>query len=121
MAASALASPVRAAAPDTADIFIGTLATEGNELVLTRCDLGESRYVLIDAPNTSAVATARNGALPAYGEVIGSYFEKHGHAMLKVESIGHLTPGRDCHLIDAATRMLEGPQPPPSNPETLKR
>lgn len=120
MAASALASPVRAAAHDTVDIFIGTLAKEENELVLTRCDLGESRYLLIDAPNTSAVATARNGALPAYGEVIGSYFEKHGHAMLKVESIGHLTPGRDCHLIDAATRMFEGPHPPSSNPEALR-
>lgn len=84
------------------DIFIGTLAVEKNDVILTRCDLVQNRYILRDAKGSDAVAAYARDGRPAYGEVIGSYWEKDGHPALDVTAIDNVTPGRSCHLIDPA-------------------
>lgn len=82
------------------DIFIGTLAVEKGQVVLTRCDLAQNRYFLRDAKGSNAVAAYARDGRPAYGEVIGAYWEKNGHPALDVEAIDNLTPGQSCHLFD---------------------
>lgn len=106
IASPALSAPVSAADRSMRDIFIGTLGREGSDIVLTRCDLSEHRYVLVDAPGAAAVADAARTALPAYGEVVGSYRERDGRAILQVDRIDQLTPGRNCHLAAAIGQKL---------------
>lgn len=98
------------AQPDAADgppldIFIGTLAVEKDDVVLTRCDLAQTRYVLHDAQGASAVAAYAGDGRAAYGEVIAAYREEHGRPALDVSAIENVTPGKNCHLIDALSRL----------------
>ncbi len=101
----ALAAPAPAVLPqdaeDIADVFIGTLERDGNDVILRRCDLVENRYVLVDAAGRHAVGAVRKAKLPAYGEVIAHYAEGEGSSILRVERVEKLTPGKNCHLLDA--------------------
>lgn len=117
----AITSPVLSAplsAPDRSmrDIFIGTLGREGSDIVLTRCDVSEHRYVLVDAPGAAPVADAARTALPAYGEVVGSYSERDGRAMLQVDRIDQLTPGKNCHLAAAIGQAGQSARAAPPDP-----
>ncbi|WP_068077281.1 hypothetical protein [Novosphingobium lentum] len=89
------------------DVFIGTLAIEDGQPILTRCDLAETRYRLHDAKGTAAVADFVKAGRPAYGEVIAAYTETDGQPELEVAAIEQITPGKNCHLLDAV-KALEG-------------
>lgn len=107
-------APPALAAPTTADLFIGTLEKDGNAIVLRRCDLAETRYVLVDAPGARAMSIVRGVTLPAYGEVIASYAELDGRSILSVERIDNLTPGKNCHLLDAINHLSGRPDGGPT-------
>ncbi len=101
LAAIAVGAPTASAM----DFYIGTLSVEDGSVVLERCDLGRTRYLLRDAEGAEAVAALRRMPPPArgfwYGEVIGDYVElADGHG-LTVSAIEALAPGRSCHLLDA--------------------
>lgn len=96
-----LAAAIEPSAEPVRDIFIGTLAVEQGQPVLTRCDVGETRYRLHDAKGTAAVANFVKDGRSAYGEVIASYAEEDGQHTLIVSAIDELTPGKSCHLLDA--------------------
>lgn len=101
LAIIAIAAPTASAM----DLYIGTLFVRDDAVVLERCDLAQTRYVLRDAAGADAVAALRAMPPPAsgfwYGEVIGDYFETADGQGLEVSAIDALTPGRSCHLIDA--------------------
>ncbi|WP_343611306.1 hypothetical protein [Novosphingobium sp.] len=84
------------------DVFIGTITIEQNAAVLSRCDLGNTPYVLRDAAGHHTVLDLvrgyRSGDQPIYGEVIASYQEQDGTNILTVASIESRKMGKDCHL-----------------------
>lgn len=82
------------------DSFIGTLSLERGEVILTRCDLGNSRYVLRDAAEAQAVGRYRKYGKPAYADVIGSYSEEGDRNVLTVDDFADFQPGKSCHLLD---------------------
>lgn len=102
------------AADDAAprDIFIGTMAMENGQPVLTRCDAASNRYVLRDAPGTHAVVDWVRDGRPAYGEVIAVYRETAGKPGLTVFAIEHLTPAKSCHLQDIPRIVAKSPLGP---------
>jgi hypothetical protein len=114
-------SPAELSTEVMRDMFIGTLTMEQGQPVLTRCDVGETRYRLHDAKNSSAVADFSKDPRPAYGEVIAAYTEDEGRPALEVIAIDNLTPGKSCHLrdaLDAAERSAStelSPQPNTGN------
>jgi len=87
------------------DLYIGTVKVEGDQLVLTRCDLASNRYVLKDgAPEAPAAALrARLPKLkaPVYAEVFGEYEEDGDGNALRVLAIEGVEGGKSCHLLDA--------------------
>lgn len=107
-----LAAAANAASADTppVDIFIGTLGLDKGEVILTRCDLGETRYRLHDGPGAQAVARYRADAKPGYAEVVASYGEQEGAPVLTVTEFREIVPGRSCHLREAAEIMAAGAQ-----------
>ena len=97
--------PTVAGAQDSAlDVFIGTVASEGGKVILSRCDLGSHRYILRDpaggkvvaklAPKLTAMKT------PVYAEVIAAVSQENDDYILTVDLIDHLTAGKTCHLMD---------------------
>jgi hypothetical protein len=84
------------------DVFIGTITIEQNAAILSRCDLGNTPYVLRDAVGRHTVLDLvrghRSGDQPIYGEVIASYQEQDGTNILTVASIRSRKMGKDCHL-----------------------
>ena len=107
---------VSALATAQADIFIGTLAVEGGHVVLTRCDLAETRYILHDTKRSGPVSRfAAAGGKPAYGEVVGSVSEAEGQYVLSVTAIDNMVVGKSCHLLDALDATEQTP-PPDSTP-----
>ncbi len=108
MLAVSLISMHAAAQTSEADLFIGTLSLDQGEVILSRCDIANNRYVLRDDAETKsdAVAKFRAAGTPAYGEVIGRYFEEAGRSGLVVLQIENLTPGRNCHLVSAVNALF---------------
>jgi len=107
MAALSATALLAAAMPASAglDLFIGTLTIENGEVVLTRCDIVQNRYVLKDLATTKAVATLLTKLPtmkgPVYAEVIGEYAEDgKGGNLLNVDGIENVTAGKTCHLLD---------------------
>lgn len=103
-AAMAAATPVLAQ-----DLFIGTLDVRKDQVVLTRCDLAQNRYVLRDRPDNADKPVAqlherlKTLKAPVYVEVFGEYAEiggEYGNA-LDVIGLENLTAGKSCHLLDA--------------------
>ncbi|WP_240633853.1 hypothetical protein [Caulobacter flavus] len=91
------------------DLYIGTVAVQKDQVILTRCDLAANRYVLRDRDSEQDKPVAklreRLKALkaPVYVEVIGEYVEiktDDGNA-LDVIGLENLTAGKSCHLADA--------------------
>jgi hypothetical protein len=108
MAALSATALLAVAMPAAAlDLFIGTVAIENGDVVLTRCDLVQNRYVLKDLPKAKAVATLLTKLPtmkgPVYAEVIGEYAEDgKGDNLLNVDGIENVTAGKTCHLLDLA-------------------
>jgi hypothetical protein len=95
------------AAPALAqDIYIGTVDIQKDQLILTRCDLAQNRYILRDRPGETPVAKLRTRLktlkAPVYVEVIGDYVEVPGEDGNGLDVIGleHVTANKSCHLID---------------------
>ena len=96
------------------DLFIGTIEVSDQQAVLSRCDLGQSRYVLVDddgqkeRPVRDLTGNAQCNAQRCYGVVIGSYREDgSGGHQLVVSDIQDLTPGKSCHLLEALDGLFE--------------
>jgi hypothetical protein len=103
LATMAMATPVLAQ-----DLFIGTLDIRKDQLVLTRCDLTQNRYVLRDRAGEVEKPVARlrerlkTLKAPVYVEVFGEYAEIEGEDGNALDVIGldNLTAGKSCHLTD---------------------
>ena len=107
-----LAAVATAAAPALAqDLYIGTVDVQKDQVILTRCDLVQNRYVLSDRPKDEGDGTPVAGLrerlktlkAPVYVEVIGEYVEVQGEDGngLEVIALENLTAGKSCHLTDA--------------------
>lgn len=89
------------------DLYIGTVKVEGNQVVLTRCDLVENRYVLRDreTEREKPVATLRERLktlkAPVYVEVFGQFVEQGEDNALDVIGLENIKAGKSCHLSDA--------------------
>jgi hypothetical protein len=92
------------------DLYIGTVAVEKDQVVLTRCDLVQNRYVLRDRPGEreKPVADLRQRLktlkAPVYVEVFGQYAEQGEDNALDVIGLENLKAGKSCHLTDALER-----------------
>lgn len=98
----ALALAAAAQEREPLDLFIGTIAVEQDQVVLTRCNLGNDRYKLRDASDSQAVATFRKdhtGDAPIYAEVYGAYHEEGGQHVLNVAGMEADPKEKDCHLV----------------------
>jgi hypothetical protein len=102
MATTAFAAPGLAQ-----DLYVGTVDVQKDQVILTRCDLVQNRYVLRDREGDAETPVARlrdrlkTLKAPVYVEVIGEYAEVGGDNALDVIGLENLTPGKSCHLIDA--------------------
>lgn len=105
----ALAAMATAAPALAQDIYIGTVDVQKNQVILTRCDLANNRYVLRDREGEAEKPVARlreqlkTLKAPVYVEVIGEYVEVQGEDGNGLDVIGleNVTAGKSCHLIDA--------------------
>jgi TonB family protein len=111
--ALALIAPTAAPA---ADIFIGTITAEGADLILTRCDIGDNRYLLRDEDKDGPVSALRKRlpsiTPPVYAEVIGEYGQEGEANLLTVTAIDAVTPNRNCHLSSLGDSLPEQPISP---------
>lgn len=93
------------------DIYIGTIEFKKNSVELHRCDLGGSRYVLLDPKDQKEGAIRQlkkmhsSETATLYGEVIGTYQEMGGKNQIVVRSIENLTLGKSCHLPGAVSDL----------------
>jgi hypothetical protein len=91
----AVIAPAATVAQETGlDSFVGTLSVEQGNVILTRCDIGNARYLLRDAAGAKAVARYRKDGTPAYADVIARYSEEGSRNVLTVTDLADLTPGR---------------------------
>jgi hypothetical protein len=108
----ALVAPLPAVAqPSGMDSFIGTLSIERGEVILTRCDLAASRYLLRDEPGAQAVARYRKDGRRASADVMGSYSEEGDRNVLTVAEFLDYQPGKSCHLSDALDALAPADTP----------
>lgn len=108
----AVGAPSATLAQETGlDSFIGTLSVEQGDVILTRCDLGNARYLLRDAAGAKAVARYRNDGTPAYADVIARDSEEGSRNVLTVTDLADLTPGKSCHLLDALDALSQPDAP----------
>jgi hypothetical protein len=105
----ALALTAGAAPALAQDIYIGTVDVQKDQVILTRCDLANNRYVLRDREGEADKPVARlrerlkTLKAPVYVEVIGEYVEvqsEDGNG-LDVIDLGNITAAKSCHLVDA--------------------
>jgi len=106
LAACALTLTAAAAPAVAQDLYIGTVDVQKDQVILTRCDLVENRYVLRDREGETPVAQLRARLktlkAPVYVEVIGEYVEvqsEDGNGLDVIE-LENLTAGKSCHLTD---------------------
>ncbi|KRA62605.1 hypothetical protein ASD89_22695 [Caulobacter sp. Root656] len=105
----ALAIAVAAAPAAAQDLFIGTVDVQKDQVILTRCDLAQNRYVLrdrqgeADKPVAKLRERLKTLKAPVYAEVIGEYVEVQGEDGngLEVTGLDNVTPAKSCHLLDA--------------------
>jgi hypothetical protein len=91
------------------DLYIGTVDVQKDQVILTRCDLADNRYVLRDREGEAEkpVAKLREQLkalkAPVYVEVFGEYVEVQSEDGNGLDVIGleNVTAGKSCHLIDA--------------------
>jgi hypothetical protein len=98
------------AAPALAqDLYIGTVDVQKDQVILTRCDLANNRYVLRDRQGEADTPVAKlrerlkTLKAPVYAEVIGDYVEVQGEDGngLDVIALENVTAAKSCHLVDA--------------------
>ena len=90
------------------DLYIGTLEKDGDALVLSRCDLGDTRYILRDDTEDDAPVAdwfKRDIVRPAQVSVFGSVEEEGDTYVLAALAIDDVKPGTTCHLDDALDHM----------------
>lgn len=105
----ALAATAAAAPAVAQDLFIGTVEAREDQVILTRCDLAQNRYVLRDRDGAAEKPVARlrerlrTLKAPVYAEVVGDYVEVQGEEPngLDVIALETVTAGKSCHLLDA--------------------
>ncbi|MBD8620638.1 hypothetical protein IFT67_17080 [Sphingomonas sp. CFBP 13728] len=108
----ALVAPLPAyAQPSGMDSFIGTLAIERGEVILTRCDLAASRYLLRDVPGAQAVTRYRKDRRRASADVMGSYSKEGDRNILTVAEFLDYQPGKSCHLSDTLDALAPADAP----------
>jgi hypothetical protein len=103
-----LAGLVAAGSASAQDIFFGTLEKDGSKLILSRCDLGDTRYELRDdSEDDTPVADwlKRDIVKPTQVSVFGSVEEEGDGYILTVMAIDDVKPGETCHLSDALDQM----------------
>jgi hypothetical protein len=113
-----------AATAHAQDVYIGTVKVERDQVVLTRCDLVENRYVLKDGAPEAPVAALRTRLAtlksPVYAEVIGEYEEDGDGNALRVVDIENVQADKSCHLLDGLPPAPGGDEillePPPAPP-----
>lgn len=104
---AALVATVWAAPALAQDLYIGTVAVEKDQVVLTRCDLVQNRYILRDGKEASEKPVAKlrerlkTLKAPVYVEVFGQYAEQGEDNALDVISLENIKAGKSCHLMDA--------------------
>lgn len=84
------------------DVFIGMVTSIGNELVLERCDLGRTRYLLRAAQGVAdpfVPLLGNDGEVQAH--VFARYRAEGETHVLDVTSIDIVRSGKTCHLLDA--------------------
>ena len=104
LAVTAVAGPVVAQ-----DLYIGTVDIQKDQVILTRCDLGDNRYVLrdrqgeADKPVAKLREKLKTLKAPVYVEVFGDYVEVQSEDGNGLDVIGleNVTAGKSCHLMDA--------------------
>ncbi|ESQ83114.1 hypothetical protein AEAC466_14725 [Asticcacaulis sp. AC466] len=90
------------------DIFFGTLekAPDG-QVFLSRCDLGSTRYRLVDEAGAAERPVARLADSdikpPTQAAVYGTVDEDKDGYVLRVMAIEGIAPGKTCHLSDVLT------------------
>src|ERR1044072_6193007 len=93
------------------DLYIGTVDVQKDQVILTRCDLAQNRYVLrdregegeADKPVAKLRERLKTLKAPVYAEVIGEYVEVQSEDGNGLDVIGleNVTPAKSCHLLDA--------------------
>lgn len=109
VALCALAVAAAAAPAAAQDLYIGTVDVQEDQVILTRCDLVQNRYLLRDRPQGEGTPVAglrerlKTLKAPVYVEVIGEYVEVQGEDGngLEVIALENLKAGKSCHLTDA--------------------
>lgn len=96
--------PVQAVAQETRipDIFNGMVVTDGDKLVLERCDGGKTPYRLTaaqDAGDPLAQLRGKDGLLQA--QLIARYRADGDAHVLEVLWVERIQAGKSCHLEDA--------------------
>ena len=108
VAGLAIAGVLLAGSASAQDIFFGTLEKDGDKLILSRCDLGDTRYELRDDSEDDAPVAdwlKREIIQPTQASVFGSVEEKGDAYILTVMAIDDVKPGVNCHLSDALDQM----------------
>lgn len=88
------------------DIFIGTVAMENKELILTRCNIAKSRYVLVDKDNQTAPLIQQFPNIADIPKrkitvtVIADYELRSEQNYLIVDHFDDINMGNSCHLSD---------------------
>lgn len=104
---AAIAVALSAAPALAQDLYIGTVEVLKDQVVLTRCDLVQNRYILRDGKDASEkpVAKLRDQLktlkAPVYVEAFGQYAEQGEDNVLDVVSLENIKAGKSCHLMDA--------------------
>lgn len=89
------------------DLYIGTVDVQKDQVILTRCDLAQNRYVLRDAKDEPGKPVAelrerlKTLKAPIYVEVVGRFAEAGDDNALDVMALENIKAGKSCHLIDA--------------------
>lgn len=112
--ASAKTEPVR-------DIFIGMIVEQQGQLILERCNVGSTRYVLHNAVDAGDplgdLWVLRQGNPQLQAELIASYREDGDGHILDVSAVGETLTGKSCHLMDAVDQMLADKPAPDGKPD----
>ncbi|ESQ93908.1 hypothetical protein [Asticcacaulis benevestitus] len=108
VAGLAVAGLLLAGSASAQDVFFGTLEKDGGKLILSRCDLGDTRYELRDDSEDDAPVAdwlKRDTVKPTQASVFGSVEEEGDTYILIVMAIDDVKPGVNCHLSDALDQM----------------
>ncbi len=96
------------------DIFIGMVVEEKGQLILARCNLGSTRYMLYNAVGADdpvqKLQTLLSGNKKVQVELIASYRSNGETHILDVSAILDSKTGNTCNLIDALNEMTDAPE-----------